>query len=214
MQIKFFVFGLAVSLSVLIMSCRGNESDRSGTIVESSIDSEILERKVQYIQYNPFMRDSMSKPSPILYLLHGHGGDHLDWFQETEGNVASILDSLIEAKLIPPVVAVSIDAGNSWYVDRHDKMETFYISEFIPEIERQIGGTLSRRILAGNSAGGYGSLRFVMKFPDLFDEVILLSPAAYNPLPPAISSSRKIDVFAEEGVFNDSIWKSYSYLHL
>ncbi|NND62326.1 MAG: esterase family protein, partial [Flavobacteriaceae bacterium] len=41
-----------------------------------------------------------------------------------------------------------------------------------------------------------------------------LSPAAYNPLPPAISSSRKIDVFAEEGVFNDSIWKSYSYLHL
>ena len=39
-------------------------------------------------------------------------------------------------------------------------------------------------------------------------------PAAYFPSPPEISSSRKIDVFKSKGVFNDSIWKSYSYRNL
>ncbi|MEM7187289.1 MAG: alpha/beta hydrolase-fold protein, partial [Bacteroidota bacterium] len=167
-----------------------------------------------YNLYTP-ASDQKVDTTLMLYLLHGHGGDREDWFQKEEGNAASLLDSLIGHGVIPPMRAVSLSAGNSWYVDRELPMETFYISEFIPAIERQLGIDMEpARIIAGNSAGGYGALRFSMKYPDLFDEVILLSPASYEPLPPDLSSSRKVAAFAKEGVFNDSVWNSYSYTHL
>ena len=94
-----------------------------------------------------------------------------------------------------------------------------YIKPYVDEWRLDNYGTAygiinpDRRLLAGNSAGGYGTLRFVLKEPKLFDAAILLSPAAYEPLPPEVSSSRKVEAFEKEGKFNDSIWRSYSYVH-
>jgi enterochelin esterase-like enzyme len=140
----------------------------------------------------------------------------MDWFEPDEGNIAYLLDSLIQNKHIPPIRAVSLNAGNSWYVDRQERMNSFYLSEFIPFIEHTYAENTKQisRIIAGNSAGGYGALRFAFQKPHLFKTVLLLSPAAYDPLPPAISSSRKIDVFAMDGSFNDSVWTHFSYTNL
>ncbi len=215
MRNRILTTGISLLSILLYVSCNQPVKTFNGQVEEISMYSEVLKREVAYNIYNAVSKDSLVSPKHVLYLLHGHGGDHQDWFQETEGHVVRLLDSLIASKLIPPVIAISADAGNSWYVDRHDKMETFYITEFIPYIEEQLElPSQYERVIAGNSAGGYGTLRFSLLFPEMFNDVILLSPAAYNPSPPAISSSRKIDVFAENGTFNDSIWQSYSYLHL
>jgi len=182
--------------------------------VQANYASKQLNRDVAYNIYYPLGHE-ISDSFPIIYLLHGHGGDRDDWFQKDEGNIQGILDSLISKRKIPPVIAVSLSAGNSWYVDGEEKMETFFLSEFVPFMTTRYQLKPSAmRIIAGNSAGGYGALRFSLQQPELFDEVILLSPASYEPLPPAISSSRKVAAFASEGVFNDSIWNSYSYKHL
>lgn len=146
-------------------------------------------------------------------MLHGHGGSEDEWTSEEEGNIQLILDSLIYNDLIPPVVAVTFDAGNSWYVESNLKMEQFFIKEWIPFVENEIisEDSIGKRMIAGNSAGGYGTLRFSLKYPDLFDTSLLLSPAAYYPTPPLISSSRKIEVFNDEDGFSEEVWKSYSY---
>ena len=205
-----------VMFVVLVASCTHHSEIPKGDVLSNSISSEVLDREVAYNMYVPHgeMKNIQNEPH-ILYLLHGHGGDHNDWFEKEEGNVAQLLDSLIDVKAIPPLVAVSADAGNSWYVDSVEAMETFYTTEFMDHIETNYGlSDPVSRVIAGNSAGGYGALRFSLKDPGSFGSVILLSPASYEPLPPEVSSSRKVEAFAVDGQFNDSIWSSYSYRHL
>ena len=196
-------------LIVAIVGCTDSDPEIKSEVSSKSLASDILKREIQYNLYITYREmKNIQMESHIIYLLHGHGGDHNDWFQEEEGNVAAILDSLVERGNIPPLIAVSINAGNSWYVDSVESMETFYLQEFINKFEELYNLNPKRRIIAGNSAGGYGTLRFALNQPELFESVILLSPAAYEPLPPEVSSSRKVEAFAK-----DSIWQSYSYTH-
>ena len=62
--------------------------------------------------------------------------------------------------------------------------------------------------------GGYGALNYSLKHPTLFSNFILLAPAAYSPEPPELSSSRKINVYKKDGVFNDSIWQANLYRNI
>ena len=43
--------------------------------------------------------------------------------------------------------------------------------------------------------GGYGALRFVLKYPEMFAAAALLSPAIYDPEPPQASGARRAGVF-------------------
>lgn len=139
-------------------------------------------------------------------MLHGHGGSSQDWFAPEGGNAGVIHAEMTKNTGMPPMIGVSISAGNSWYVDRVEDWESFYIKEFIPHFEAvfNFSGHPTDRHIAGLSAGGFGALRFSLKYPSLFQNVILLSPASYDPLPPPNSSSRKIAAFAVDGVFSDS----------
>ena len=200
----------AISIAILLIACKGSVTETSYIEQNATLESKLLGRAIEYRIYKP--ADTTLKPTIMLYLLHGHGGDHMDWFQKGEGQAGTILDSLIRSGTIPPLVAVSIDAGNSWYVDRPEPMRTFYLEELLPHIEETyLEQAPLTRLIAGNSAGGYGTLGLIMAEPELFDAAILLSPAAYYPLPPAISSSRKVEAFEVKGSFNDSVWKQLSY---
>ncbi|ULC59347.1 hypothetical protein MBM09_15740 [Flaviramulus sp. BrNp1-15] len=185
------------------------------TILKDNFFSNELNEHVNYEIYLPPNYKNANNHR-IIYLLHGHGGSENNWFAKEEGNVKIILDSLIKIKAIKPLIAVSLNAKNTWYVDSKKLMESAYIKEFTPLIETKYNLNINteNRLIAGVSAGGFGALGFSLKYPHLFKAAILLSPAAYYPLPPDISSSRKIDVFRKNGVFNDSIWQSYSYRKL
>ncbi|MGV6844867.1 MAG: alpha/beta hydrolase [Lutibacter sp.] len=185
---------------------------KSSQVLKKSFYSSYLKRKVNYTIYLPINYDKETH-FPIIYLLHGHGGNENSWFHSQEGNIQIILDSLIQNKKILPLVAVSMDANNSWYVNSIEKMESVYFKEFMPLIESEykINTQEHSRTMAGLSMGGYGALRFGLLHPELFKAIILLSPAAYYPEPPLNSSSRKILVFKKDGVFNKKIWHKYSY---
>ena len=209
-SLKLFAF----FAMALLMACgqKQAEDPMAGMVIGGSFESEILGRSVATNHYLPPNYAAKQTKMPLLVLLHGHGGDHMDWFQQEEGHVAPLLDSLIDTGAIPPVIAVSANAGNSWYVNSQEDMQDFFLDEWIPAIKEQYGADWNgSMILAGDSAGGYGGLRFALLQPDLFEAVVLLSPAAYYPIPPQLSSSRKIPVFAKDGVFNDSIWQAYAY---
>ena len=200
-----------------IFSCKPSIDVKLPFVSNVELDtllSKTLKRKLAYRIYFP--KNKSDETPQIIYLLHGHGGSDEDWFSKEEGNVKTILDSLILAKKIPELIAVTMDAGNSWYVNSKEPMETAYVKEFIPYIESKYlsNRVPKRRYIAGNSAGGFGALRLSLKYPDLFDSSILLSPAAYFPEPPLISSSRKIDVFYTDSIFSPAKWQSYAYPNL
>ncbi len=104
------------------------------------------------------------------------------------------------------------DAGTTWYVDRKEKMETAVIEDLIPDVEKNLKvlTTRSGRLVAGLSMGGYGAMRFVLKYPDRFAAAALLSPAIYNPEPPENSASRRVGVFGAPD-YDPVVWKAYNY---
>ncbi len=205
---------------LLIISCK--HTSQIATIettdievINDSLFSKTLNKYVPY-RYSLPQNYNESLSYPIIYLLHGHGGSSQDWFTPEGGNAGVILSEMAKNKSIPPMIGVSISAGNSWYVDSIEEWETFYIKEFIPHFETvaNFSSQSTVRHIAGLSAGGFGALRFSLKYPSLFQNVILLSPASYDPSPPLNSSSRKIATFAVDGVFSDSLWSTFSYKHL
>ena len=191
------------------------DSNFNSVVRDSFMISKISNDTLGYNLYQP--ADTSLQKLPVLFMLHGHGGNHYDWFDIEEGNLEHILDSLIQQKRIPPLVAVSLEAQNSWYVN-HDsiQMEDIYIKEFIPFIKNnnEIMIDSESYYIIGNSMGGYGALNYALKYPKLFKSAMLLAPAAYNPLPPEISSSRKIPVYQKDEVFNDSIWDHHLYTNI
>jgi len=208
-----------VSLLFIIsfLSCTTAEKELQPTsqVIDSVFYSTELQDTIAYKVYLPeIYSDTMH--FPIIYLMHGHGGDEENWFEKDGGNLQNVLDSLIAIKRIPPMIATTLGAGNSWYVDAIQNMESAYIKEFIPLIESTYSIKKEResRIIAGLSAGGYGALRFSLIYPELFYASILLSPAAYEPEPPLNSSSRKIPVFQKDSVFSITLWQQYSYTKL
>ncbi len=156
----------------------------TGIIKEhQTIKSEILGKEVRYTIYLPYDYETSERNYPVVYLLHGYTGSDIDWIQFGEANL--IADEAIAKREIPPMILVTPDAENSWYINNYDgsvKYEDFFIKEFIPFIESHYRIRKSKRFraLCGLSMGGYGSLNFAFKYPELFDAAAPLSAAVYT----------------------------------
>ena len=102
---------------------------------------------------------------PVIYLLHGLTGHYNNWTELTKlVNYASALSSIV----------VTPEGENGWYTDHsskpNEKWESYIVNELIPEIDKNFRTTGSRekRAIAGLSMGGYGSLKFGLKYPGKF----------------------------------------------
>jgi S-formylglutathione hydrolase FrmB len=117
----------------------------------------------------------------VLYLLHGYGDDETGWTQFGE---AQIIADKLQGE-VAPMIIVMPDAGVSWYINSYDgkvKYEDFFIKEFIPAIEKayRIKAQKRYRGVAGLSMGGYGTLIYSLKYPDLFSAAAPLSAAVWD----------------------------------
>jgi len=102
---------------------------------------------------------------PVLFLLHGLYGHYDNWTDKT-----AIEDYAAGFKFI----IVTPEGADGWYTDSvsapDDKYESYIIKELIPEVDKKFRTLADRghRGIAGLSMGGYGSLKFGIKYPDLF----------------------------------------------
>ena len=96
----------AISIAYLLIACNGSVTESSYLEQNATLESKLLGRAIEYRVYKP--ADTAQKPTTIFYLLHGHGGDHMDWFEKGEGQVGTILDSLIRIGTLPPLVAIRL----------------------------------------------------------------------------------------------------------
>jgi S-formylglutathione hydrolase FrmB len=102
---------------------------------------------------------------PVLYLLHGWSGHYSDWPSHT---------SLTNYAALYQLIIVTPEGDNGWYTDSAtvdtDKYETYFMRELIPDVESRFRTITDRsgRAIAGLSMGGYGALKFGIKYPDQF----------------------------------------------
>lgn len=144
--------------------------------------------------YTPAGYADSNKQYPVLYLLHGAGGDENAWSEL--GRAVQILDNLIaQGKAEPMIVvmpngngaqqAVPGEYPNSMYKPSFANAKTMEGSfeKAFPDIMKYVEThyrTLNdkkHRAIAGLSMGGFHSLYISANYPDLFGYVGLFSAA-------------------------------------
>jgi putative tributyrin esterase len=146
----------------------------SPRVQEQSFRSQSLNRDMHYTVVLPFDYDHSQQRYPVLYLLHGWAGDYTNWVKLTK---------LIEYSSRYPMIVITPDAQNSWYVNSAtipaDRFEDYIINDLIREIDTRWRTIASpdRRAIAGLSMGGYGSVLFALKHPGSFAVVGSVSGA-------------------------------------
>jgi S-formylglutathione hydrolase FrmB len=151
-----------------------------------SAPSKILGHPVPYCVILPSDYDAnKASDYPALYFLHGLGGN--EQLLLNSGGMNMIQD-LRDSKRIGEFLIVAPDAGRSFFINSRDgkvRYEDFFVREFLPYIEShyRVRAERKSRGITGVSMGGYGALRFALKYPDLFVAVSAHSPALIETLP-------------------------------
>jgi S-formylglutathione hydrolase FrmB len=110
---------------------------------------------------------------PVVYLLHGGGGDEQDWANPHNGDIRTMLDDFYAKDPSHAVIAVMPDGNDgNWhdYIDGSFMIEQYVLRYLVPYVDGHFHTIADRRgrAIAGLSNGGYGSLLLAAKAPDLF----------------------------------------------
>jgi enterochelin esterase-like enzyme len=168
-------------VNVITFSANGQLTGK--VIEERTVKSAILNKQVRYSVYLPADYESSERSYPVVYLLHGFTDDNTGWLQF--GEINRFADKAIADGTIPPMIIVMPNGDSSFYINSYDgkeKYEDFFVKEFMPSIEKtyRIRGEKRYRGIAGLSMGGYGSLIYAIKYPQLFAAAAPLSAAVFD----------------------------------
>lgn len=139
--------------------------------------SELVGKQLPYRVVLPVGYDDVmtrSRKYPVIYLLHGLFGDHTNWTEHTK---------LVQYASSYDLIVVTPEGENGWYTDSATmpsaKFESYIIKELIPDVQRRFRVLDAResRAIAGLSMGGYGALKFGVKYPQMFTFVGSMSGA-------------------------------------
>jgi S-formylglutathione hydrolase FrmB len=163
------VLGLSTNRETASAGGLGPES--SSRIVRSTFWSASLEREMPFQVYLPQGYDSGNTARyPVLYMLHGLGGNQTDW--ENEGLFLAATQ-LIAAGEIPPMIIVTPSGESGYWMDHAENGPRFgsYVSKdlvsLIDRNYRTLAGR-STRAIGGMSMGGHGALQLAFNNPDEF----------------------------------------------
>lgn len=110
---------------------------------------------------------------PVLYLLHGKGGDHTDWFR------LSPIEHLIRERL--PICVAAPAVQHSFYCNMKYGLSYYdYIAWELPEkLGRMFPLTSDRNktFVCGGSMGGYGAVMLALNCPERFGWAASISGA-------------------------------------
>jgi enterochelin esterase family protein len=149
--------------------------------------SPALGHPIPYAVYRPFPAPPSRERWPVVYLLHGVGGEAGDWF--TWGNLGPILDQAMAEGRVPPMIVVAPGFADSWYEDSPDPggfglVETALATDLVAAIDKSLPTARCRegRAIGGLSMGGWGAMLEGLDHPDVFGAVMSFSGALHQPL--------------------------------
>jgi len=161
-------------LLLAVLCSTAAASAQSGSVETVQFHSTLISATLPYNVILPSdYRTSKTTRYPVLYLLHGLAGHYTDWLTRT--NVADYASQY-------RMIVVMPEGNNSWYIDGApirtaggserpgDKYESYILQELLPDVDKRYRTIQSRygRAIAGLSMGGYGAIKFGLKYPFTF----------------------------------------------
>ncbi|WP_420155938.1 alpha/beta hydrolase-fold protein, partial [Siphonobacter sp.] len=176
-------WGTALAQPTVKEAPKGFDVSRSdiahGKLDTVSYDSKTVGVKRKALVYTP-PGYAKNKKYPVLYLLHGIGGDEKEWLNGGKPQV--ILDNLYAENKLQPMIVVMPNGramkddrpiGNIFDKEKVEAFSTFekdLLNDLIPFVEKKYPALKDRehRAIAGLSMGGGQSLNFGLGNLDTF----------------------------------------------
>lgn len=168
------------------------EASQRGTVTTTWYDSELLGINRRMVVYTPYGYEKNTKQKyPVLYLLHGGGGDEEAW--SSMGRAVQILDNLIQKGKAVPMIVVMPNGNPGQQAAKTLCLEekqisyqdpafanayiTSLVKEIIPFVEKNFRAIAkpASRAIAGLSMGGGHTTSATNNFPGTFDYICPLS---------------------------------------
>ena len=183
--------------------CASFASAQGSKIVTETVSSNILGYDVSVNVYIPAGYETDAPKSyPVIYLLHGLYGTHLDW--ATQGHMKDVVDELCaRGEIIRPVIIMPCAGDsdvhhvlNGYFNVPKRRYEDFFFQELIPTMESRyrIKADKEHRAIMGLSMGGGGSTVYAQRHPDMFSSCYAMSAWLDNPEPRNYNPEDKMDV--------------------
>ncbi len=162
--------------------------DQHGTLTYRWYDSQLLGIPRRMAVYTPYGYEKNTKQKyPVLYLLHGGGGDEEAW--PSMGRAVQILDNLIAKGLAKPMIVVmpngnpnqraaqTLKLPNDGKAEGQNAYVNSLVKEIIPFIEKEYRAIpkADSRAISGLSMGGGHTTAATLNYPGVFGYICPLS---------------------------------------
>lgn len=167
------------------------EANQRGNLRKVWYDSPTIGKNRRMYIYTPYGYETSNESYPVLYLLHGGGGDEDAW--TTMGRARQILDNLIEKGEAVPMICVMPNGNPNQEAARTQLLEetpfdfrdpqyaNLYINsivkDIIPYVEKnyRVIAKPEARAVSGLSMGGGHTLSVTNEYPGTFGYICPLS---------------------------------------
>jgi enterochelin esterase-like enzyme len=193
-----------------------NDTPR-GNLSQVWYDSPSLGINRRMYVYTPPGYESGNDTYPVLYLLHGGGGDEDAWTSLGRANL--ILDNLIAQGKAKPMIIV-MPNGNAWqtstlrqvpgtppvtresYVKYQGQFEKSLVEDIIPYMEKnyKVKKNKNGRAIAGLSMGGGHTITASTNYPGTFGYIGVFSSGIFNQNENLAEMEKKFLALKENGV--------------
>jgi len=144
--------------------CLANDA---ASVEPLKVASRSMAKEIKNIVIVPKPYSAKGNAIPVLYLLHGAGGDYTDWLT----NVPEIKAYADQYNMM----IVCPDGGStSWYfdspIDKRMKYETYISKELVNWVDGKYHTIKNKagRAVAGLSMGGHGAFYLAFRHPDVW----------------------------------------------
>ena len=172
-----------------------------------SVHSDAMNKEVQVITICPDKAMAGEK-CPVLYLLHGYGGNAGTWL-----GIKPELPRIADKE---GIIFVCPDGKNSWYWDSPEnpayRYETFVTSELVKYTDGNYATIPDRkaRAISGLSMGGHGALWSAIRHKDVFGAAGSMSGGVdIRPFPQNWEMSKQLGEFAA----NKASWDAHTVVN-
>ncbi len=186
-----------------------------GTINASQLDTLIIKSKsmsksISNIVILPEAYTTQKAAFPVLYLLHGAGGNYTDWSAK-----ASVIKTYAD---LYNIIIICPDGGKtSWYfdspIDKSMAYETYISKELVEAVDNTYNTRANRkgRAITGLSMGGHGAFYLSFKHQDIWGAAGSMSGGLdIRPFPNSWDIAKRLGSYKT----NKNIWEENTVFNL
>ena len=187
--------------------CLSGSVAQAAKVDTLSVRSNAMNKNVTVLTVRPDKAVGGEK-CPVIYLLHGHGGNAFTWM--------TIKPDLPQIADREGIIFVYPDGKNSWYWDsprnKDYRYESFVAKELVEYIDKNFATKADRsgRVITGLSMGGHGGMWLSIRHQDIFGGGGSMSGGLdIRPFPDSWNMKARLGEYAS----NKEVWDNHTVIN-